>query len=704
MATTPTAPKGTGQKPSIDVSWQELAEALSELAAVPAVKGIVGDMFTMKNEKGAPVLLPDAAQPGWFLDSKKYLASAGSGGVKGAKPDAPAKVIEDSPERAKIPNENKWNTGLVFKSLTEWKKEHDRVAALIDGIPELEKNMTRSGEDFYNALRQIDDLERDMYKVFVYAQCEYHTHLENPTANEIWNTVQNLENKFKSATSFLRPAVLEIPEAKLQAFKKEEPRLDVEFGYYLSKIDSERQHTLPTDENRIFEALKPNADISRRLSEKFYNEVMPRPEIKVPGKEEPVKLTGGNYGAFRVSNNREVRKMAFEALFGTFKTYEGIYALMLQEKIQATLRSTDLLKYENPLQAAMAKEGADPKVYDAFLAGMHSEEVRGALHRYMGLKKETLGLDEFNYYDIYASIAPGAELKFTIPEMKDLVLKSLAPMGQKYQDMIRQAYEEGWIDYTKHDGKKEGGYMEEKYANPPFILLNSNGTFGDVTTLSHEAGHAAHTRRTDEENRTYSYFKYPTGIGEIPSTTFALLTTWYAIENAPSKEVELAYLSELLESYRTTSNRQAIFAEFEKIIHDEVQGGGTLTPEFLNATYQKLLQDTYGPDLNVEELYGVEWAYLPHIFLYDFYVQNYTTSQVASIAIARKLKSEDPGFLEKFDAMLGKGGNGEPFQLLQDIGIDMTTTAPYEMFAAEMHRVMDRIEVLQKEIAAEKKE
>ena len=165
---------------------------------------------------------------------------------------------------------------------------------------------------------------------------------------------------------------------------------------------------------------------------------------------------------------------------------------------------------------------------------------------------------------------------------------------------------------------------------------------------------------------------------------------------ARDDDERLYYLGSALEGLRGTFFRQAMFAEFELRIHEEVEKGGALSGEKLTQLYGELLRRYHGEAqgvLKVDDLVTVEWAYIPH-FYYDFYLYQYATSIAASQLFAERILAGEPGAVETYLNLLKAGGSDYPYELVKRAGVDLASPAPYRALVARMNRIMDQIEAI----------
>jgi oligoendopeptidase F len=225
------------------------------------------------------------------------------------------------------------------------------------------------------------------------------------------------------------------------------------------------------------------------------------------------------------------------------------------------------------------------------------------------------------------------------------------------------------------------------------MLLNHTDDYNGTSTLAHEGGHMMHSYFSQAAN-PYPTSGYAIFVAEVASTVNEVLLQKDLVSKAKDDEARLALLGSFLESLRTTVFRQTMFAEFELAIHEMVERGEALTGDNMNELYIDMLRRYHGEAegvMKIDDLYAVEWAFIPH-FHYNFYVYQYATSYIAAIALAEGILEDRPGAREKYLAFLKSGSTKPPVELLQDAGVDMTGPEPIRAAMREMNHVMDQIE------------
>ncbi|HEX9935299.1 MAG TPA: M3 family oligoendopeptidase, partial [bacterium] len=324
----------------------------------------------------------------------------------------------------------------------------------------------------------------------------------------------------------------------------------------------------------------------------------------------------------------------------------------------------------------------------------------GSFHRYLALRKRMLGVDTLRYMDLYAPVVKGVDLQYTYSQAQKLVLEALKPLGKPYADAIRKAMNERWIDVYPTTGKcsSPSAYSTgDEYDVHPYILLNFNGLFNDVSTLAHELGHSMHSYFSNK-TQPFPTANYSTFVAEVASTFNEALLIDKMLKEIRDDDVRLSLLMEYLDNIKGTVFRQTQFAEYELAIHEMAEKGRPLTGDVLTQIYGDILKKYYGHDkglCRIDDYVNVEWAYIPH-FYYNFYVYQYSTSFTASTALSEKVLTGEKGAVEKYLQFLSSGGSDYPIEILKKAGVDMTTPDPFQKTMQAMNRTMDEIEKILK--------
>jgi oligoendopeptidase F len=423
----------------------------------------------------------------------------------------------------------------------------------------------------------------------------------------------------------------------------------------------------------------------------FNNADLVFPEITDENGEK-VRLTHGRYVPFLESSDRRVREEAFKAMYSTYKSYRNTLAATYAGKLEAHWFSAKARKYNSCLEAAVDGTNVPANVYTNLIEAIHQNLDK--MHRYVSIRKKLLGVEELHMYDLYTPLVKEADVKIPFEQAKETVYEALAPLGEDYRAVIKEGFENRWIDVYENEGKRSGAYSAGVYGVHPYVLLNHNDTLDNMFTLAHEMGHAMHSYLS---NKTQPHVDshYVIFVAEVASTCNEVLLMEHLLKNTTDK-VQRAYLiNHFLESFRGTVYRQTMFAEFELLTHQMCEKGESLTPDALSKVYYDLNKKYFGDDMIVDEDIAMEWARIPH-FYYNFYVYQYATGFSAAVALANRILKEGQPAVDDYLKFLSGGCSKSPIDLLKIAGVDMTTPAAVNSGLEMFGRLLDEMEELMK--------
>lgn len=596
-------------------------------------------------------------------------------------------------ERADVPEKLKWNTADLYPTEDAWAEKAKDIAARIPKLADFQGNMGKDAAAFYTALDTTMTLDNDLVRLMTYASMRSDEDTRAGKPREMEQTSSDLAVKFSSAMSFMRPEILELGEEKVMGFVKAEQKL-LPYKPWLEDILRYAPHTLSKAEEKVAAQANMMADGPGNAYSIFTNADLPYPEVTLSdGKK--VRLDASAYTNYRALPNREDRMKVFQTFFTEYRKFERTLGTTLSGHLKTHLFNKEVHKFNSCLEAALFDANIPLAVYKQLIADVHANLP--TLHRYLKLRQRMMGIDQVGYEDLYAPIVKEVELKYTPEEAQKLVLEAVAPLGEQYVAAVKTGFENRWVDFTPTTGKKSGAYSTGVYGVHPYQLQNFTGLYEEVSTLAHEFGHSIHTFLSDK-NQPYPTHDYKTFVAEVASTLNENLLLHHMLKNTKDKATRLFLLGSYLDGLRTTLFRQTMFAEFEMRTHDMAEKGEPLTGEKLTEIYLGMLKEYYGDAAGVckiNDLYGIEWAYIPH-FYYNFYVYQYATSITASSLISSNMRNEATASATRdaYLKMLSSGSSKYPIDLLKEVGVDMTTSTPFNAAIKEMNTIMDEMETL----------
>ena len=572
-------------------------------------------------------------------------------------------------KREQIPVEMTWDLEAIYASHEDWEKDFAAIPGLVDKFMAFKGRLAESAVVLRDAIEAEDAMERLAEKVYVYAHLrsdEDTGHSENRSRVD---RAQTLFAEISGKTAWFDPEIMEIPGEKMDELLAA-PELEF-YRRSLEELLRSRPHTLSEREERI---LGLSSDVMGTASKTF--SVLNNADLRFPvltdDKGKKVELTHGNYIKFLESSRRDVRKRAFRAMYDTYEKLRNTFATTLDGTIKKHVLSAKLRGYPSALNAALFSDNVPEKVYTELIRAVHDKLP--ALHKYMQLRCDVLGLKKIDMYDVFTPLVPECKVEVSWENAKKMVKEAFKPLGEEYCRNLNKAFEQRWVDVLENRGKRSGAYSSGCYDSYPYLLLNYHGTLNDVFTLAHELGHSMHSFYSHEE-QDYHYADYQIFVAEVASTTNEQLLHDYLMKNTDDDNLKAYLLCHLLDELRGTIYRQTQFAEFELWMHQQAEKSIPLNADMLSKKYFELNSKYYGESVKADRRIEMEWARIPH-FYYNFYVYKYATGISAAIELSRNILSGDAGKLKDYFGFLKAGDSKDVLDIMKDAGVDLSTPEP----------------------------
>jgi oligoendopeptidase F len=593
-------------------------------------------------------------------------------------------------DRSKVPDRYKWNLADIYPNEAAWRSAKDKLAGELPQLRQYKGKLTTSAATLADALDRQSQLDKELSRLYTYAGMLADQDTRESAPQGMRQEMTQLGATFGAESAYIEPEILKADKAALEKFMASEPRLKV-YRFYLNDVIRRAAHTLSDAEEKLLADAGPMAGSAANVFNILQNADFPYPSVKLSDGR-TVKVDQAGYTDLRALANRADRETVMSAFFTALGGFSRTFGTTMNGEVQKVLFRAKARRYPSNLEAELDATNIPTSVYRRLIDGV--DKNLPAFHRYLKLRKRMMGLNELHYYDLYAPLVASVNLKYTPQEAEKHVLAAVAPLGPDYQATIQRAFNERWIDLMPTEGKRSGAYSNGgAYDVHPYMLINYNGQYNDVSTVAHELGH---TMQSYFSNKTQPYplASYPIFVAEVASTFNESLLIDYMLKNIKDDDTRLSLLGNYLENIKGTVFRQTQFAEFELRMHEMAEKGQPITGDSLAKLYLDITRKYYGHDQGVsivDDYIKHEWSYIPH-FYRDFYVFQYATSFTASEALAQKVKAGDPEAKRKYLAFLSAGGSKYPIDLLKDAGVDMTTNEPLDLTIREMNRVMDEME------------
>ena len=594
------------------------------------------------------------------------------------------------PKRSEQNPEYTWKLEDIYPTDEAWKADLEKLKAMPEKVLKYKGKLSEKGENLLNLLRLSDEISVLCDSLGNYAQRKSDEDTANATYQAMTGQLMNVYVAINSAMSFETPEIVAVPDETLNSFYRNIPELEL-YRKHLDKIRKQKDHVLSDAEERIMALTGEMAQSPENVYSMFSDADLKFPDaIDKDGNKHQV--THGSYIPLVQSSDRILRKSAFESLYHTYDNFKNTCAATLSAQIKMLHFYSKARRYNSTLEASLSGTDVPTEVYRNLIKAVHDN--MHYMYDYVKLRKKLMGLDELHMYDLYTPIVADVDMKITFDQAKETVLKALEPMGGDYLNILREGFENRWIDVYENEGKTSGAYSAGARVHP-YVLLNHKDTLNCMFTLAHEMGHAIHSYLSNK-NQPVVYSNYVIFVAEVASTCNEALLMEYLLKNTQDKQEKAYLINYFLEQFRTTLYRQTMFAEFELKINEQVAQGETLTADGLNALYRQLNKEYFGDDIVIDNEIDLEWARIPH-FYYDYYVYQYATGYSAAIALSRRILNEGEPAVKDYLKFLSGGCSEDPITLLKGAGVDMTTSQPISEALKLFGELIDRMNTLMTE-------
>ena len=594
------------------------------------------------------------------------------------------------PARSELALEDTWATEDMYASDEAWEADLAALDAAREKIAAFAGKLAESAQTLYAYLELMEDTNAKGELLANYCMRKSDEDTRNATYQAMVGKFMSIVVALNAAGSFETPEIMAISDEDLAAFYAAEPKLE-RYRRYLTDLRRRKEHVLSPAEEKLLAAAGEMSQAPDTIYGMFADADLTFPDaVDAQGNKHP--LSQGTFVPCQESADRILRKSAYENLYGQFGKFKNTAAATLNAQNKQLKFFAEARKYASAFEASLDHTNVPTAVYLNLIEAVHQNMDK--MHRYVRLRKKLLGVDELHFYDVYTSLVDGVDKKIPFAEAKQTVYDALAPLGEDYRKILKEGFENRWIDVYQNEGKRSGAYSAGASVHP-YVLLNYSGTLDSQFTLAHEMGHALHSWHSNKYQNPVDA-DYVIFVAEVASTFNEALLMEYLLGKTTDKKERAYLINHFLEQFKGTLYRQTMFAEFELNIGKMVAEGQTLTADVLCAEYRRLNEMYFGPDMVVDDQIALEWARIPH-FYYNYYVFQYATGYSAAIALSRKVLSEGESAVKDYIKFLSGGCSKSPIDLLKDAGVDMTSPEPVNQALQLFGQLLDEMEALTEE-------
>ena len=590
-------------------------------------------------------------------------------------------------KRSEIPVEDTWATEDLYATDAAWEEELQTLEADRELLAGFAGRLADCAENLYSYLENMERVDAKASLLANYCMRKADEDTREAAYQAMSGKFMSVIVGLSAACSFETPEIMSISDEVLDGFYAACPKLE-RYRRYLTDLRRKKEHVLSPMEEKLLAASREMAQTPDTVYGMLADADLTFPDaVDSQGNKHPVSQ--GTFVTCEESTDRVLRKSAYESMYHTFGKFKNTAASLLNAQNKQLKFYAEARKYPSAFDASLSNTNVPTSVYLNLIEAVHQNIDK--MHRYVRLRKKLLGVDSLHFYDVYAPLMADVKTKIPFSEAKQTVYDSLAPLGEDYRKVLKEGFENRWIDVYQNEGKHSGAYSAGASVHP-YVLLNYSGTLDSQFTLAHEMGHALHSYHSNNYQNPIDA-DYVIFVAEVASTCNEALLMEYLLGKTTDKKERAYLINHFLEQFKGTLYRQTMFAEFELNIGRMVQEGKTLTADVLCQEYRRLNELYFGPDMVVDDEIAMEWARIPH-FYYNYYVFQYATGYSAAIALSRRILKEGEPAVKDYIQFLSGGCSKSPIDLLKGAGVDMTSPEPVNQALQLFGELLDEMEAL----------
>ena len=572
-------------------------------------------------------------------------------------------------QRKDVPVELTWDLTAIYDDEAKWKADVEKVRRLSEEIEQNYKGKLTTAEAIHNCLDKFREWEELMILTVQYSSLAASVDYGDAALQERNDALSRLDAQMASRLSFIDSEIIAQDESLLrQAIAQGGPNQP-----YLEDLLRQKPYQLQPETERVLAALRPAINAPYDIYNMAKLADMKFPSFQADGGEHPLGYSLYE-DKYEYDPCTEVRREAYEAFYRKLREYENVTAAAYQANVQGEKIIAYQRGHKSVFDYLLFWQKVDRSLYDRQI-DLIMEKLAPHMRNYAGLLQKIHGLDKMTYADLKLPVDPGYVPPVTIEESQKYIVEGLSVMGEDYQEMIRAAYRERWVDFAQNQGKSTGGFCASPYGSHSFILLSWHGQMSDVFTLAHELGHAGHFKACNAAQSVFGT-NVSTYFVEAPSTMNELLLAHYLLRTNPDKRFRRWVLSNMVgHTYYHNFVTHLLEAACQREVYKIIDAGGGVQAETLDRIMKETLEKFWGDAVELPKGAELTWMRQPHYYM-GLYSYTYSAGLTVATQTCKRIESEGAPAVEDWKKVLAAGGTRTPLELAKMAGVDISTDAP----------------------------
>lgn len=568
-----------------------------------------------------------------------------------------------------------WDFNAFYKSDSEFLNALEKAKIQIKNFNSNITNMRVEAQ-----LKEYYSLDLEFEKLVTYSKLKSDLDISNELYINFYNRVCIEKRNLDSIKNHINEEIrkINIPLNEYMKNNKEASHFYMHFYDILRLKKYDTNSNVVINENMLIQRIND-------MYNTIIHDEMKIKRIKIAGKNISVNLTIFNN---LISNKeKQIREKVFRTYMDSIKSVNKSISNLFKIRYQMCFDIAKEKGYNSIIEQVIKEEDLDIKIINNLISSVNKNLP--LLKRYLNLKKKKLGLKSIHYYDL--KVFDDIETKYSYNKAIDIIHKALDGFGKEYHQKLNKVLADGTIDLYPNNHKFIGEYHFRNYIKP-MILMNYQESFGDVSDLAHEIGHAVNSLFI-KDNQSFQDFHYSSFLSEIPSTVSEDRIKEYLYKNA-NKKKKIFYLEQILDKAITAIFHLTMFLEFQIDLCNKIEEGQDFDSNTINSTFLDLFKKYY-QDMYIDEELKYLWETRVHFFFmsYKYYNFQYSIGKIASIIINKNI---DDGKIDNYLEFLKIGGSKPPLEALNVVGLDFIKKETFTNAFKYIEKLLNDYETLLK--------
>ena len=582
-------------------------------------------------------------------------------------------------KRCEIDDKYKWDLSSYIKDETELQNNLKYLKENVNKFKTYYGKLTDKSV-LAEYLKSSEQYENILAKSINYIELNLETDISDANYLNWQQKYEYVMQQYNETTSYVEPQMMEFSDEYLRDLIQTEALRDYDLMF--KNILRSKAHKISEQESVL---LSKMSNFLGNESNVFYTltngELYFEDALDSNGNKHTVN--DANLRKLLECDDRVLRKNAY---ISSLKEYAGknrTLASLYINDIKADIFYAKLAKFDSVKQESMFNEHVDEQVYSILLKNIDNN--LDVMHQIIDLKAKYLNIPNFANYDL--SACKKSDKQYPMQMSIELLKKCTKVLGEDYQEKTDYLLNNRAIDWLPNENKNHGGFSVDAYGCMPVILLNHVNSYESLSALVHEVGHSVHALYSNQ-NQPQAKAESVIFTAEVASTVNEVLLSVHLLQDAEGEDKKY-FAFQLLNSLIAAVFMQSMYSEFEDYTHHQLESEQILTYQECNDKWFELNKKYYGPKVTLLDEVRYGWSRIPH-FYRPFYVYKYATGFISALCIVQNLL-EDSEYYKKYINFLKSGCSKPPVELLQDIGVDLTTDKPYEKAFKFINNLISKI-------------